>query len=223
MRAIAELFGGPVVVAASVLSLADDGLYPEERAYIQAAVAKRRAEFATARILARKALATLGAAPVALVPKPDRAPVWPSGYTGSISHCANYCAVAVARSSDVRSLGLDVEDLRELDRSMLDLVLTPGERRWLRAQPDALQPMLPIVIFSAKEAYYKCQYPITHGFLDFQDVELSIEWEAGRFEAQIRKEGWPAAVARLAGRLLVADGRVSCGVMLVQDGSPSAS
>ncbi|MGJ5096583.1 4'-phosphopantetheinyl transferase family protein [Bradyrhizobium oligotrophicum] len=216
MKAIAELFDGPVVVAASSLSLAEDELFSEERAHIQAAVAKRRAEFATARILARRALASLGASPVALVPTPDRAPVWPPGYVGSISHCADYCAVAVARSRDVPSLGLDVEDLRELDPSMRDLVLTPAERQWLRGQPDALQPMLPIVIFSAKEAYYKCQYPLTRGFLDFQDVELAIAWAAGTFEARVMKEDWPAAVARLAGRFRVADGRVSCGVTLAQ-------
>ncbi|MGJ4906125.1 4'-phosphopantetheinyl transferase family protein [Bradyrhizobium sp. HKCCYLS2058] len=216
MKAIAELFDGPVVVAASSLLLAEDELFPEERAHIQAAVAKRRAEFATARILARRALASLGASPVALVPTPDRAPVWPPGYAGSISHCADYCAVAVARSRDVPSLGLDVEDLRELDPSMRDLVLTPAERRWLRAQPDALQPMLPIVIFSAKEAYYKCQYPLTRGFLDFQEVELAIAWPAGTFEARVMKEDWPAAVARLAGRFFIADGRVSCGVTLAQ-------
>ncbi|XUM21527.1 4'-phosphopantetheinyl transferase family protein [Bradyrhizobium oligotrophicum S58] len=217
MKAIAELFEGPVVVAASGLSLAEDELFPEERAHIQAAVAKRRAEFATARILARRALASLGVAPVALVPAPDRAPVWPPGYVGSISHCADHRAVAVARSRDVSSLGLDVEDLRELDPSLRDLVLTPAERRWLHAQPDALQRTLPIVIFSAKEAYYKCQYPITRGFLDFQDVELTIAWAAGTFEARVMKENWPAAVAGLAGRFLIADGRVSCGVTLVQD------
>ncbi len=215
-RVLADLFEGPVVVVASSLSLADDELFAEERAHVQAAVAKRRAEFATARVLARRALAALGAPPVALVPAPDRAPVWPPGYVGSISHCADHCAVAVARSRDVSSLGLDVEDLRELDPSMRDLVLTPAERRWLRAQPDALQPMLPIVIFSAKEAYYKCQYPITHGFLDFQDVELTIAWAAGTFEARVEREGWPAVVARLAGRFLIADGRVSCGVTLAK-------
>lgn len=205
------------MVAASALSPADDGLFLEERAHVQAAVAKRRAEFATARILARKALAALGAPSVALVPGPDRAPVWPPGFTGSISHCTDYCAVAVARSRDVASLGLDVEDLRELDPSMHDLVLTPAERNWLRAQPAALQPMLPIVIFSAKEAYYKCQYPITRGFLDFQDVELGLAWATGTFEARVLKQGWPAAVARLDGRFLIAEGRVGCGVALAPD------
>jgi 4'-phosphopantetheinyl transferase EntD len=217
MTAIAELFRSPVAIETSALSPAEHELYPEERAHIQKAVPKRRAEFATARILARRALAALGAPSVALVPTADRAPVWPSGYTGSISHCANYCAVVVALSRDVRSLGLDVEDLRELEPTMLDLVLTSAERRWLHGQPEALRPLLPIVIFSAKEAYYKCQYPITHGFLEFHDVELSIEWASGRFEARVLKAGWPAAVACLSGRFVVDDDRVGCGVELAQD------
>jgi len=216
VRPIAALFRHPVAVAASKLSLADHELYPDELAHIQGAVPKRRAEFATARLLARKALASLGATPMSLVPAPDRAPVWPLGFTGSISHCADYCAVAVARSGDFRSLGLDVEDLRVLDPTMLDLVLTDGERRWLRAQPESLQPTLPILIFSAKEAYYKCQYPITRGFLEFEDVELTIDWAAGTFEARVLKEGWPPVLARRPGRFAIDAERVYCGVELAQ-------
>lgn len=214
MRALPELFRSPVAIAASTLSVVDGELYPEERAHVENAVTKRRTEFAAARVLARQALASLGAPPVPLVPSPDRAPVWPFGYTGSISHCADYCAVVVARCHGVQSLGLDVEDLRVLEPSMLDLVLTPGERQWLDAQPAALRPMLPIVMFSAKEAYYKCQYPITRGFLDFHDVELAITWSAGTYEARVVKPGWNTAVTRLAGRFLIADGRVACGVEL---------
>jgi 4'-phosphopantetheinyl transferase EntD len=216
MTTIADLFRSPVAVEASSLSQADRELFSEERAFIHAAVPKRRAEFATARILARRALAALGAPPIPLVPAPDRAPVWPPGYTGSISHCTNYCAVVVARSRDVASLGLDVEDLRELDPTMQDLVLTPAERGWIGAQPNAIQAVLPILIFSAKEAYYKCQYPMTRGFLDFQDVELTIEWATGTFEARVLKAGWPAAVARLSGRFVVDPDRVGCGIELVR-------
>ncbi|MGY3453343.1 4'-phosphopantetheinyl transferase family protein [Bradyrhizobium sp. USDA 4353] len=216
MTAIATLFQCPVAVEASALSPAEIGLFPEERAFIQAAVPKRRAEFATARILARRALGALGAAPIPLVPGPDRAPTWPPGYTGSISHCDNYCAVVVARSRDVVSLGLDVENRRELDRAMQDLVLTPTERKWAAAQPEAHRPMLPILIFSAKEAYYKCQYPVTRGFLDFQDVELAIDWTSGTYMVRVLKPAWPAAVACLSGRFLIDDDRVGCGVELAQ-------
>ncbi|WP_257165480.1 4'-phosphopantetheinyl transferase [Bradyrhizobium sp. SRS-191] len=194
---------------------AEADLFPEERAFIRAAVPKRRAEFATARILARKALGTLGAVPIPLVPRPDRAPTWPSGYTGSISHCDNFCAVVVARSRDVVSLGLDVENRRELDRTMQELVLTPAERQWAAVQPEALRPTLPILIFSAKEAFYKCQYPVTRGFLDFQDVELAIDWMSGTYTARVLKPEWPAAVACLSGRFLIDDDRVGCGVELL--------
>ncbi|WP_284416631.1 MULTISPECIES: 4'-phosphopantetheinyl transferase superfamily protein [unclassified Bradyrhizobium] len=204
------------MVEAAALSLADDDLHPEERAFVQAAVPKRRAEFSTARILARKALAALGGPQVSLVPAPDRSPVWPPGYTGSISHCADYCAVVVARTRDVSSLGLDVEDLRELDPAMQALVLTPGERQWISVQPEMRRRMLPILIFSAKEAYYKCQYPITRGFLDFQDVALAIDWEAGTFAARVLKAGWTAPVACLPGRFRIDDHRVSCGVELTR-------
>ena len=40
---------------------------------------------------------------------PSRAPVWPAGATGDITHTKGYCAVAVGRVSDLRALGIDAE------------------------------------------------------------------------------------------------------------------
>jgi enterobactin synthetase component D / holo-[acyl-carrier protein] synthase len=214
MKAITDLFSCAVQTAASVTRLADNEIYPEELAYIQRAVPKRRAEFATARILARNALAAIGAPPIALVPTADRAPVWPSGIVGSISHTSDYCAVVVGRSPPVYSVGLDIENLRVIDASMMKLILTEREQAWLGAQPPASRNDLAIVMFSCKEAYYKCQYPVSRGFLDFLDVELELEKAHGTFEARVLKAGWPARVAHLSGRFAIQSDKVFCGVEL---------
>jgi 4'-phosphopantetheinyl transferase EntD len=106
-------------------------LLPEEAAEIAKAVAKRRFEFATGRACARQALAQLGVAPLALVSGPDRAPLWPAGVVGSISHTDRWCAAAVARARDVAALGIDLEPDEPLAPELWKQVATERERRWL--------------------------------------------------------------------------------------------
>jgi 4'-phosphopantetheinyl transferase EntD len=71
---LAALFDKRVVVAVASPSLEPGGLYREEVEHVANAVPARRAEFLTARVLARQALEQLGFAPTALVPYPDRTP-----------------------------------------------------------------------------------------------------------------------------------------------------
>ena len=84
-------------------------LWPEEAAAVQHAVEKRRREFAVGRMLARAALAAIGDPPSAIPTGNHREPVWPAGIVGSITHCAGYCAAAVARDAMVVALGIDAE------------------------------------------------------------------------------------------------------------------
>jgi 4'-phosphopantetheinyl transferase EntD len=201
-----------VCVAEAVPELVDDRLFPAEYDYIRGAAPRRRAEFGAARLCARRALAELGVDPVPLVPGPDRAPSWPSGVAGSISHTDGLCAAAVARVPQVRALGLDVEALRPVEATTIDRVLTARERAWLDRRPAAARERLALMLFSAKEAFYKCQYAITREFLDFPDVEVEPDLEAGTFEARVVRSGWPADAARASGRFAFTDRRVACGV-----------
>jgi len=215
IKAIAGLFRSAVYTAVAVPRLADEEIYPEELAYICQAIPKRRAEFATARILAREALAAIGAPPVPLVPRANGVPTWPPGTMGSISHTEGYCAVVVGRTPPLHSVGLDVENLRAVDASVAALILTDREQAWLRRQPEIERMALVLLIFSCKEAYYKCQYPISNGFLDFQDVELEFDLGQRGFEARVLKAGWPARVARLPGRFAIRSDKLFSGVELI--------
>jgi 4'-phosphopantetheinyl transferase EntD len=212
---IRDLFRSEVHVAEAVPALADDALYPEEQAYIASAVPKRRAEFATARVLARELLRAMGIPARSLVPAKDRAPIWPPGIVGSIAHTNDHCVVVLAKASDVLSLGVDVETVRALEPGTWDVVLTPRERAWLANQPADAREALAIVFFGAKEAYYKCQYPLTATFLEFHDVELEIDLARHVFEARAIKPGLPSSVERLGGRFALHRGRVTCGVELI--------
>jgi 4'-phosphopantetheinyl transferase EntD len=183
------LFACDVAVACAAPREMDDELYPDERAHIASSVAKRRAEFGTARVVARRALAELGFPPMSLVPYPDRAPRWPEGVVGSISHCTGLCAVVVARSSFVQGLGLDVECAGQLDAALETTICTTAERQWLASYPPEERGHWAKMLFSAKEAFYKCQFPTTRTFLDYLEVDVRINVEDGTFAVTCARSG----------------------------------
>jgi 4'-phosphopantetheinyl transferase EntD len=208
---IQPLFDLRCVTEEAVPALVDEELFAEEQAFISRAVPKRRAEFGTARVCARRALARMGIAPVALVPEDDRAPRWPTGVVGSISHTHGYCAVVVAQSAHYASVGLDAEQDRELAPDLVNLICTARERHVLRANPEAA-----VLYFAAKEAFYKCQYPLTKTFLDFQDVELDVDFSQGTFRSTVIKPfpARPDWIDHMPGRFIRSDGLWLCSVTL---------
>ena len=110
-------------------------LYPEEAACIAAFVPARRREFAQGRLCARRALADLGIRHFPLLPGKDRAPIWPPGVVGSLTHCGGTCAVAVARDDKLAGVGIDIESAEPLSDELLHLVCVPAERARLEAVP----------------------------------------------------------------------------------------
>src|SRR5690242_7832438 len=70
-------------------------LYLEESVLVKNAVEKRIAEFCAGRHCAREALRALGRTPGAILAE-GRAPIWPDGVVGAITHCTGYCGAVVA-------------------------------------------------------------------------------------------------------------------------------
>jgi enterobactin synthetase component D / holo-[acyl-carrier protein] synthase len=173
---------------------AGNSLFPEEEAVIAGATAKRRAEFAAGRSCARAALARLGVRPGPIVPGERRAPRWPPGVVGAITHCPGYCAAAVAWAGDIAALGVDAEPDQPLPRGVLAMVTADrehGERRMLAGLAATPGPSWDRLLFSAKESVYKAWYPVMGRWLGFEDAELAID-PGGTFTARL-----------LAGPLLV--------------------
>lgn len=174
-------------------------LYDSERAAIAAAVDRRKREFAVGRILARRALAELGRPPCALLNGEDRAPIWPEGIAGSITHTRAWCAVALALRSVVQSVGIDVERDEPLKEELLTTVCRPAEQAWLRAQAPGDRGWLGKLVFSIKECAYKVQYPLSRTFLDFSAMEVCVDLEAERWRARFTE---PAGTAFAIGDTL---------------------
>ena len=170
------LFDGDVVVlSAPIDPAAVESLGERERELVARAVAGRRHEFATARRLARQALARLGITGCEILRDANRAPVWPEGIAGSLSHCGTRAFAAVGRSAEVGTLGIDAEDRAELPESLWSYVLRPEERAFVAGRAAAQRGRLALVIFSAKESFYKAQYPHTQTILEYSDVRVELE------------------------------------------------
>lgn len=189
-------------------------LFPEEESYIAGAIERRRLEFARGRSCARMAFAALGMDPVAIISASDRSPIWPRGVVGSITHCRNYACAAVAHAQSYVAVGIDAEVLQELEDGVEKLVVLPAEAKTLAALPGGVP--WSCVAFSAKEAFYKAQYPRTQTFLDFHDVEVALDIGASKFTVTVlRDDPALAAVPRsVTGRFAIADERVLCAVVL---------
>jgi 4'-phosphopantetheinyl transferase EntD len=100
---ISALVPAPVVAFEEFGDVPHEARFPGEEKLVANAVEVRRTEFITARRCARRALAALGHAPAPLRPGPHREPLRPSGFAGSITHCAGYRAAAVARLAEPAS------------------------------------------------------------------------------------------------------------------------
>ncbi|KQY24800.1 hypothetical protein ASD16_04725 [Cellulomonas sp. Root485] len=185
-------------------------LHPSEEAGVADAVPTRRAEYAAVRECARTALRRLGLADVAVPAGPDRAPVWPAGIVGSMTHVDGYRAAVVGRAATWAGLGIDAEVHAPLPPGVASVVLSEGERAAL-ARTDPAR-CLDRVLFSAKESVYKVWYPLTRSWLGFEDVDVRLGDDT--FVARIGRTGLGTDV--LHGRWAVGDGLVVTAVALAR-------
>lgn len=159
------------------------GLWDEEILHIERSVPKRRREFTAGRNCLRRALVALGHPEVAIGVGPNREPLLPHGYVGSITHTDDYCAAALLHKRFGVSIGIDAEPKKFLERDVVDLILRPSEQRHV----DDLckcYPGLPWdrMIFSAKEAFHKALFRIWPVMLDFLDAEVTVRPNGGKID-----------------------------------------
>jgi len=145
--------------------------------------------------LATELLLELGVVNAKLVRGDVGEPIWPVGFSGSISHCrigrrgkSNQALVAVAVCNAGHLIGIDVESIERCAqaRRIQHMVHTVEEQALL----DQLGQIGSLLGFSAKEAIYKALYPsvkkkfgfsavtlvsIGHEFLEFKPNDFLIQ------------------------------------------------
>ena len=110
---------------------------------------------------------------------------------GSITHCDGYRAAAVARTSDIATVGLDAEPDKPLPSGVLEMVSLPAERAQI-ADLSARRPEAACwdrLLFCAKESVYKTWFPVSQQWLGFDEAEVVIDADAGTFTARLLVPG----------------------------------
>jgi 4'-phosphopantetheinyl transferase EntD len=194
-------------------------LYPDEARHVQRAVPKRLEEFAAGRLCARLLLHEFGIEHFAIEVGAERQPLWPEDLVGSITHTTGFCAAVAAPKKYLRSVGIDTEISGGVKTELWRGICTASETAWLRSLPQSQQPFAATLIFSAKEAFYKCQFAVTQERLGLHDV--SVETPAWgerrgvfRIIANRRIELERQAASRLQGEYLFHEQFISCGIAL---------
>ena len=138
----------------------------------------------------------------------DRAPIWPDGVVGSITHTGDFAAAAVAWAADIAALGIDSEQIIDpaAARDIADICMVDEATLFKAAHGRSFCEFCTLV-FSAKESVFKCLFPLTRKFLEFSDVRItSIDWHRKYFT-------WTTVGEYIgAGRLSHADGFVHTSV-----------
>lgn len=174
-------------------------------------VAKRQSEYLAGRLCAREALRRLKGYDLVPAVGADRAPQWPAGVSGSITHGDNWAAALVAETGHWRAIGLDVERLLPPERAerLQQEILTGQECRRLLELDEAARAPRISQTFSLKESLFKALYPLTLTRFYFHDAEL-LECDNGSARLRLLTDLSPQwrAGCELDGQYSLFDGRV---------------
>jgi 4'-phosphopantetheinyl transferase EntD len=169
------------VMAVELLSEAPRTVLTEsEFSFISHCAAKRISDFTRGRACAHRGLTELGIhSSFSVLSGEKREPLWPDGIVGSITHTTGFAAAVVTRRGPVEALGIDCEIIESVGSELWERICTPAEQARLATLSEAEAKQQAALIFAAKEAFYKCQFPVSRAWVGFEDV--TIEASGGRF------------------------------------------
>jgi 4'-phosphopantetheinyl transferase EntD len=212
----------PGALAAELRTPGDPALLlPSEAQFLGRAVLKRAQEFAAGRLCARLLFGHFDMADCPLPVAADRQPLWPKPLVGSITHTSGFCAAVVAENTRIAALGMDCEVIERVKEGLWPHIFMASEARWLRSLPDSQQAAAATLVFSAKEAFYKCQYPLVGERLTFHDASVEVcDWGSRRgsfrIQASRRIDFASHAPMPLQGQYLFHDNFITTGVALTK-------
>lgn len=163
-------------------------LMGDEELAVEHVTAARAREFGAGRAAARAAMELLGHVPRPVLQGEDRAPVWPTGLQGSISHTGRDCLAVVTDAPEIAALGIDLEASTPLEPALWPEICTAAEMQWLASLGPSQRGHFAKLVFCAKEAAYKAQYQISRTLVDFHAMTLIMDLRGGQFSAQLNTD-----------------------------------
>lgn len=113
-------------------------------------------------------------------------------------------AMVASRSSGILALGLDIEENLPLAAELFEAICSDDELKQLEPNPSAEHGMLGKAIFCAKEAAYKCQFPLSRRVFGFHALHVDLDLPGKLFTATFLEDASPFASGdRLRGRIWI--------------------
>lgn len=157
-------------------------------ASLSRAVLKRQVEFAAGRWCAIRALRRCGYGGPSVIPIGiERAPCWPMGYIGAISHCKGLAVAIAGEQQHYSGVGIDIERPVPIDtlRQIISHVATQPELKIGIAQ-GLPYDIWSTILFSAKESLFKALYPTVGRYFDFLDAVITqLDRHTGYLQLQL--------------------------------------
>jgi 4'-phosphopantetheinyl transferase EntD len=206
----------PPFVRVSAGRLLDDmaPLTPVERASAGIVDHVRMAELEVGRVYAKRALAMMGIENVDLPVGPDRAPRWPVGVVGSLTHVrghdGGHVAAAVGWARNIRGIGIDVEYTMAPAPEVWKAILTKRELEHISALPADRRGPEVLNRWCTKEAATKA----LQRAISPTSIETEYDPDTGEYLASHTSDGEPKFDKGLRGGIRRLHGFVLAAVVL---------
>lgn len=141
-------------------------------------VDKRKSEYLAVRHCAFEALTKCAPYlnhPITILNDQNRAPVWPKGIVGSMTHTFEHCSAIVDLESRTLGVGIDSERVLEPSKAkdLSKYIVTVHEQNDYLVSGIALDfHEYLTLVFSAKESLFKALNPIVRKMFDFMDARI---------------------------------------------------
>jgi|GEM_PF-1016113 len=107
---------------------------------------------------------------------------WPKEFCGSVSHSLGDVVVATSPRAQCASIGIDIERPTRISEKLTKKICTDSERQLICNGAVSLAE-----VFSAKEALFKCHFPLGRRRFWFLDAEIvAVNIESGTKKLDLR-------------------------------------
>jgi 4'-phosphopantetheinyl transferase EntD len=93
-------------------------------------------------------------------------------------------------------MGLDIEADAALDQELVGMICREDEAANRVFVESRFGVDLPKLLFVVKEATFKLYNVLTRAFLEFKDVAVALDFEAGLFRARLAADDKPSCLGR---------------------------
>jgi enterobactin synthetase component D len=166
-----------------------DELFDEFNIYfpesLAKAVPKRKAEFLAGRIIVREAMEIMALPIIGIPIGMNRAPCWPEGVAGSITHSGNQVFCLLSKKNN--GIGIDYEEvISGEDAADIQRSIVSEEEVSLFSEVSSDYNKVLTLAFSAKESLFKALYFSVGKYFDFLEVAIiSFQDESSGYSSSL--------------------------------------